>query len=79
MAACRLLYVRGRSNVTGLEEGWLEVALGAICGLGLVGGVFWFTFVRVPPRRDDGGIADRDADYFLQNDPQNIEPPSQDT
>jgi hypothetical protein len=46
---------------------WLEVALGMIIGLSLIGGVFWFTFARVPERRSDGGTTNRDADYLVQN------------
>jgi hypothetical protein len=59
---------------------WFEVTIGTIFGLGLVGGVFRFTFVRVPERRSDGGITNRDADYFIQNTVQeSIEPPSGET
>ena len=58
---------------------WLEVTIGTICGLGLVGGVFWFTFVRVPERRSDGVITNRDADFLIQNAVQSMEPPSRET
>ena len=50
---------------------WLDVAIGVISGLGVVGGVFWFAFARAPERRSDGGLTKHDAaDYasFLTRD-----------
>ena len=40
---------------------WLDVALGVICGLCMVGGVFWFAFARAPERRSDEGLTKHDA------------------
>ncbi len=53
---------------------WLEVTAGLIIGLGLIGGVFWFTFAPMPERRDDSGT-NTDADYALKNAVENLEPP----
>ena len=73
-----MFYIRGEEGPT--MPTWLEVTIGTICGLGLVGGVFWFTFVRIPERRSGGGITNRDADYFIQNAVQErIEPPRRET
>jgi hypothetical protein len=43
---------------------WLEVTLGVICGLGMVGGVFWFAFARTPERRSDEGLTKHDASNY---------------
>jgi hypothetical protein len=40
---------------------WVEAIIGAVCGLALIGVVFWFAFGRVPERRGDGGLANSDA------------------
>lgn len=40
---------------------WMQIALGLILGVGIIVGVFWLTFRRVPERRSDGGLAQHDA------------------
>jgi hypothetical protein len=45
---------------------WLEATFAAICGLGVLGGVFWFTFARAPARRSDGGVSKNHGEgWFL--------------
>ncbi len=47
---------------------WLEMCLGAGLGLLVVGGVFGFTFRRMPERRSDGGLNQHDASYYESGD-----------
>jgi nitrate reductase gamma subunit len=47
---------------------WLEVAFGAIVGVLVIVGVFWFTFRRMPERRSDGGLTQHDAAFYSSGD-----------
>ena len=43
---------------------WPEMGL----GVGLIAGVFWFAFARMPERRSDGGLTQHDATYYTSGD-----------
>jgi hypothetical protein len=48
---------------------WLEIIVGGVLGLVIVGGVLWFTFGRMIGRRLDGGLdLHRDADYYIRHE-----------
>jgi len=47
---------------------FLEMALGGVLGVGLIVGVFWFAFARMPERRSDGGLTQHDATYYTSGD-----------
>lgn len=49
-------------------SGWLGSTLGAVLGLALVGGVFWFVFRRPPERRSDGGLTQGEASNYASGD-----------
>lgn len=42
----------------------LEIALGVVLGLGLIGGVFWFVFRGMPEAREGTGVT-----YDAPSDP----------
>ena len=46
---------------------WIEAATGAVFALGVLAGVFWFTFARMPERRIHGEATNRDLDYTIRN------------
>jgi len=47
---------------------WLQAVLAGLFGLGLIGGVFWFAFRRIPEKRSDAPSVSYDATDFSSGD-----------
>ncbi len=46
----------------------LEIVLGAVLGLALVGGVFYFAFREMPKPRSDGELTQHEPTYWMSGD-----------